>query len=199
MTRWSMTLSVYKIKIKYIASNKNIPANVLSQKFIKEKNKNEPKQIIPNELIDKSTSLVEELTNKPTLQEKQNILKQHHDSSTTGYPGIKEILRKVSKHHSWPRFKQFVINYVKDYENCQRFKINQHPLKPPLQGIPVLQFNWPFIQIAIDLITDLPKSRGYNSILSIVDHSLTKEIILIPTTKGVTSEGIVILLINNLF
>jgi len=51
----------------------------------------------------------------------------------------------------------------------------------------------------MDLITDLLKSREYNSILFIVDHSLTKEIILIPITKEVTLEGIAILLINNLF
>ena len=124
MTRWSMTLSVYKIKIKYIASNKNTPANAFSQKFIEEKDENEPKQTIPNKLIDKSTFLVEELTNELILQEKQNILKQHHDSPTTGYPGIKKTLRKVSEHHSWPGLKQSVINYIKGYENCQRFKIN---------------------------------------------------------------------------
>jgi len=32
-----------------------------------------------------------------------------------------------------------------------------------------------------------------------VDHGLTKGIILIPTTKEVTLEGIVILLMDNLF
>jgi len=51
----------------------------------------------------------------------------------------------------------------------------------------------------MDLITDLPKSKDFDSILSMVDHGLTKGIILIPTTKGVTSEGIVTLLMDNLF
>ena len=51
----------------------------------------------------------------------------------------------------------------------------------------------------MDLITDLPKSKSFDSILSMVDHGLTKGIILIPTTKGVTSEGIATLLMNNLF
>jgi len=51
----------------------------------------------------------------------------------------------------------------------------------------------------MDLITDLPKSKGFDSILSVVDHGLTKRIILIPTTKGVTSEGIATLLMDNLF
>jgi len=51
----------------------------------------------------------------------------------------------------------------------------------------------------MDLITDLPKSKGFDSILSVVDHGLTKRIILIPTTKEVISEGITTLLTDNLF
>jgi len=105
----------------------------------------------------------------------------------------------VSKQHSWPGLKQLVTNYVKGCENCQRYKINRHPLKPPLQGIPVSQSNQPFAQIAMDLITDLPKSKGFDSILSVVNHGLIKGIILILIIKGVTSKGIVTLLIDNLF
>jgi len=51
----------------------------------------------------------------------------------------------------------------------------------------------------MDLITDLPKSKGFDSILSVVDHGLTKGIILIPMTKGITTEGIATLLVDNLF
>ena len=198
MTRWSMVLSAHKIKIKHIASNKNTAVDALSWKFIKE-DKGKPKQVIPNKFIDKSTFPAEKLSNEPTLKEKQNILRQHHDSPTAGHPSIKKILHKVSNQHSWPGLKQFVTNYVKGCESCQKYKINQYPLKPLLQGILVPQSNWPFAQIAIDLITDLPKSKGFDSILSMVDHSLTKGIILIPTTKGVILEGITMLLIDNLF
>jgi len=43
MTRWSTTLSAYKIKIKHIAGNKNTAADALSQKFIEDKDEDEPK------------------------------------------------------------------------------------------------------------------------------------------------------------
>jgi len=75
MTRWSTTLSAYKIKIKHIAGNKNTIVDTLSQKFIEDKDKNEPKQAIPDKFIDKSTFSAEELSNKPILEEKQNILR----------------------------------------------------------------------------------------------------------------------------
>jgi len=75
MTRWSTTLSAYKIKIKHIAGNKNTTADALSQKFIEDKDEDEPKQAIPDEFINKSTFPAEELSNEPTLEEKQNILR----------------------------------------------------------------------------------------------------------------------------
>jgi len=97
MTRWSTTLSAYKIKIKHIAGNKNTATDALSQKFIEDKDEDEPKQAIPNEFIDKSTFPAEELSNEPTQEEKQSILRQHYDSPIAGHLGIKEMLRKVSK------------------------------------------------------------------------------------------------------
>jgi len=51
----------------------------------------------------------------------------------------------------------------------------------------------------MDLITDLPKSKSFDSILFVIDHSLTKRIILMPMTKKVTLEGIATLLMDNLF
>ena len=51
----------------------------------------------------------------------------------------------------------------------------------------------------MDMITDLPPSHGYDSILSVVDHGLTKGIILIPTDKTVTHEQVGVLLIDNLY
>jgi len=144
MIRWSITLSAYKIKIKHITGNKNIAADALSWKFIKDKDEDEPKQAIPDKFINKSTFSTKELSDEPTLKEKQNILRQHHNLPIAEHLGIKETLCKVSKQHSWPGLKQFVTNYIKDCENCQRYKINWHPLKLLLQGIPAPQSNWPF-------------------------------------------------------
>ena len=51
----------------------------------------------------------------------------------------------------------------------------------------------------MNLITNLPKLRGYDSILSMVDNGLIKRIILIPMTKEITSKEIATLLMDNLF
>ena len=67
------------------------------------------------------------------------------------------------------------------------------PIKGPLEPLP-------FKQISIDLMTDLPPMEdGYDTLLVVVDHGLSKGIILIPTVKTVTSTGIAELLQDNAF
>ena len=51
----------------------------------------------------------------------------------------------------------------------------------------------------MDLIMDLPPSGGFDSILSIVDHGMSKGIILLPCNKMLTAEGAAELLMDNLY
>jgi transposase InsO family protein len=52
----------------------------------------------------------------------------------------------------------------------------------------------------MDLMTDLPPTEdGYDTLLVVVDHGLSKGIILIPTVKTVNSTGIAELLQDNAF
>ena len=90
-------------------------------------------------------------------------------------------------------------NYVKGCSICQQFKIDQSPSKPafiPTEGAKTTR---PFAHCSMDLITDLPLSGGYDSILVIVDQGLTKGVILLPCLKTITSEQVGKLLQDNLF
>ena len=66
------------------------------------------------------------------------------------------------------------------------------PIKGSLTGRP-------FAQISMDFITDLPKSHRYDAIMVMVDHGLTKGVILSPCNKTITAEGTVELLLNNVY
>ncbi len=57
----------------------------------------------------------------------------------------------------------------------------------------------PFATIALDFITKLPVSQGYNFILTIMDHDCSKVVILIPCHEEITAEGVARLLIKHLF
>ena len=81
---------------------------------------------------------------------------------------------------------------------CQQNKSNTRPTVPPLTPIRSTSTR-PFQQISCDLITDLPFSEGFNSLLVVVDHGLTKGVILCPTKKTITAEGIANLFFHKVF
>ena len=45
-------------------------------------------------------------------------------------------------------------------------------------------------QLSVDLITDLPLSHGHDSLMVMVDHGLTKGVILIPCSKTIDTAGV---------
>jgi hypothetical protein len=48
----------------------------------------------------------------------------------------------------------------------------------------------PFQYVSMDLITDLPKSEGYDTILTIVDQGCSKATKFIPCNKTIDAEGV---------
>jgi hypothetical protein len=109
---------------------------------------------------------------------KKQVLMNTHDHETSAHPRIAETIWKVSREVYWPGMATYIQNYIKGCAICQQFKINRHLVKPPMQPILGPKSTKPFNQISMDLITDLPPDKGYDSILSIVDHGLSKGIIL---------------------
>jgi len=51
----------------------------------------------------------------------------------------------------------------------------------------------------MDLITDLPNSEGYDSVMIVVDHGLTKGVILFPTNKTQTAAKTANMLLDRLY
>jgi hypothetical protein len=57
-----------------------------------------------------------------------------------------------------------------------------------------------FGSIGMDFITDLPLSNGFDSIMVVVDHGLSKEVVAIPTQKfGLTAQRMAQLFIDHIF
>ena len=76
--------------------------------------------------------------------------------------------------------------------------MNTHPTTLPLVPIPSSAAR-PFQQVSCDLITDLPPSSGFDSILVVVDHGLTKGVIFSPTTKTASALDIAKLFYNRVY
>ncbi len=57
----------------------------------------------------------------------------------------------------------------------------------------------PFETIALDFITKLPVSQGYDSILTITDHDCTKATVFIPCKESITAEETAGLIVQHIF
>ena len=126
------------------------------------------------------------------------ILIRCHDHETAGHPGYLKTCQLVASEFWWPGLASFICKYVEGCATCQQNKSNTHPTVPPLTPICSTSTR-PFQQISCELITDLPLSNDFDSLLVVVDHGLTKGVILCPTKKTITVEGVTNLFFHKVF
>ena len=136
------------------------------------------------------------------LQKK--IILRYHDLLSAGHPGEIETLNAIKEHYWWPIMWTFIKNYVKGCGICQQFKINRNPSVPSFNPVPGPTTTWPFANLSMDLITDLPPVTLDNgtivdAILSVVDHRLMKGVILTPCSKTLTEEGAGEILLHHVY
>src|SRR5487761_1760216 len=88
---------------------------------------------------------------------------------------------------------------MKGCATCQQNKNLVHRIKASLYRIPVPTRPEPFKHIALDLITELPKSRGFDAILTIVDHGCSRAAIFLPCHTTITGPQIAELYLNHVY
>ena len=98
----------------------------------------------------------------------------------------------------WPGLSTFVKNFIAGCAICQQNKVNTHPTVPPLCSISST-VSLPFKQLSVDLITDLPLSLGFDSVMVVVNHGLMKGVILAPCSKTIDAVGIAQLFFDFVF
>ena len=129
-----------------------------------------------------------------TLQ--KEIIRNNHDNIEAGHGGSAKTLDLKNRTYYWPEMRQQVKQYVKNCDNCQRIKSNNHapygflkPLKAPSR---------PWKSIAMDFITQLPESGGNDTIWVVIDR-LTKMAHFIPCRTDMTARQFIRLFTENVF
>ena len=92
----------------------------------------------------------------------------------------------------------FVQRFVAGCAICQSTKINTHSTVPGLFPLSV-EFLLLFQSISVDLITGLPLSEGFDSILVVVDHSLTKGVNFLHCPTIIDTAGVAQLVFKYVF
>ena len=105
-------------------------------------------------------------------------------------PRITNTWELVRQHYEGHRLQEFIEKYIKGYAKCQESNTNLPRWKAPLQRFNVPAALGPFQYVSMDLITDLPKSDGFDSILTIVDQGCFKTAKFIPCHKTIDGPGV---------
>jgi transposase InsO family protein len=113
------------------------------------------------------------------------IIKTCYDMPTTRYPGKHGTLELVSRHYWWPKIGASVEQYVLGCDKCQRYKLAQHP-NTTLQPHKMPTAPWEYVEV--DLITQLPRSNGFDSICVYVNHYLD-QCHLVSCKSNLTAES----------
>jgi hypothetical protein len=97
---------------------------------------------------------------------KQEVVSHFHNSLATGHQGHACTLELIACHYYWPAMRFQVNCYMDSCEICQRSKGHEKRSSLQLLGMP----NGPWEEISYDFIVRLPKSKGNDSILVVVDR-----------------------------
>ena len=100
-----------------------------------------------------------------------SIIAKTHESPVAGHPGCFKTLQLLKEWFYWPCMVTMMNNFVEGCATCQQMKLSTHPMTAPLMPI-ISHATWPFQQVTMDFITNLPISYGFDSIFIMVDQGL---------------------------
>jgi hypothetical protein len=96
------------------------------------------------------------------------LLEEHHGTPTGGHSGFLRTYRKLADTLYWVGMQKSVRDFVRTCDTCQRQKYAATTPGGLLQPLPVPNGVWE--DLSLDFITGLPKSRGYEAVLVVVDR-----------------------------
>src|SRR5260221_5920376 len=125
-----------------------------------------------------------------------DLVHAHHSTVVIGHPGHWKMLELVSQNYWWPGLSRYVAKFIAGCDTCNRTKtfLTQKvgkliPNKVPAQCWQV---------ITVDMIRELPDSKGYNAALVVVD-CLSKWIHTIPTVTSLDSARVAWLFLEHVW
>src|ERR1700743_1766386 len=199
-------LEDYDFELEHLPGHTNTVADLLSRRIDLEEGVkiNDSQVILPEYLFKHSISTVrQDFTPKiyveDNLQTRRKILQEIHDSPAGGHPGISNTWHLIKRQYEGPRLRKTVEDYVKGCAKCQESKVRTTLKRAPLYRFDTPVEQGPFQYVSMGLITNLPKSGRYDSILTIVDQGCSKAAKFIPCNKTIDGQGVATLYFKHLF
>ena len=99
------------------------------------------------------------------------LLTKHHEPPQAGHGRTAKTTELISRRYYWPKIREDIKGFIKNWDTCPRTKVVRHVPCRLVQSNEAPDRPWK--SIAMHLITNLPKSEGYDTILVVIDQ-LTK-------------------------
>lgn len=126
---------------------------------------------------------------------KHQLLTVYHSSAFGGHSGIRATYHRIKKLFYWPGMKKSIENHIKACPTCQVTKAEHIHIPGLLNPLEIPDMAW--THITMDFIEGLPKSRGKDVILVVVDR-LTKYAHFIALAHPYTVEQVVKAFMDNI-
>ena len=94
------------------------------------------------------------------------VIKEIHDQSAVGHPGMKRTLRMAWRYYYWPGMKEMIQHFIHNCHMCKRAKAARDMYHSLLQSLPVPERAW--TDITIDFVVGLPKYKAYEQIYDVI-------------------------------
>jgi len=199
--RWHEFLQDYNFEITHFPGKSNTIADLLSRRkdFEEGVNPNKNVTLLPENLFSNHKIKVNKVYLEDNPETRCKVLQEIHDTPISGHPGISNTYDLVKRNYEGPQLHKFVEDYVKGCATCQETKVITHMKHVLLYHLNTFVEQGPFQYVSMDLITDLPTSNTFDSILTIVDQGCSKAAKFIPCNKTIDRQGIAKLYLQHLF
>jgi hypothetical protein len=95
------------------------------------------------------------------------IAESEHDSQLACYYAQIKTLELITRNFHWPSMEDWVNQYVRSCDECQRNKSPRNAGYGILQPLNLAPSPW--VSTSVDFITALPESEGHTQIMVVVD------------------------------
>src|SRR5260221_8274601 len=125
-----------------------------------------------------------------------DLVHAHHSATVARHPRCWKMLELVSWNYWWPGLSRYIAKFVAGCDMCNWTKT--FPMQKVGKLIPNKVPDQCWQVISVDMIGELPDSKGYNAILVVVD-CLSKRIHAIPTVTSLDSAGVTRLFLEHVW
>ncbi|KAI4888300.1 hypothetical protein NFI96_011993 [Prochilodus magdalenae] len=185
--RWALFFTRFNFRLTYRPGTRNTKADALSRIF-----EHEPsEEASPKTILEPAVFLapvrweidadIERANSGSSVPEccpparlyvparfRDHLITWAHTSLTTGHPGENRTFHLLSGRYWWEGMRSDIHRFIASCTVCAKSKTPRTLPAGKLQPLPVP--NRPWSHIAVDFVTDLPKSQGMTVILIVIDR-----------------------------